>query len=443
MELVGVAPRLPLQVRFNPMRLLQSLYGLSDAERRIARADLENFFRQEISLLPLEIVGDVQDVVTFAETMADWVRTHFGEFVAAPDHPGKSYLQLSAVTDVSDGMTEWDLTQPLQTARPFVFSLNPLKAVQQAVQQFGLDALVRNTVVPSLSSGMLPILVLANLPEYRPGVDAVGVTLRTAPFLPFRPQAVVQTVEFQPPDDTAIAILRLSPVEPPKYTAITYALLSDSQGIRKLKGTEQLCQGNLLYLSSDDFPLTFFTVEAFASLLELATIQGICRWQDADIPLQRSFELNKQQPSVALAFPKGTQGATLEMSAYSPQTQQVLSVGTFPAKSLKLGLHSFREYGPHSVTLQVRFSDNLPLFAIALLPEGRPETSDEITILSFTPNQPSKTWSYLARSPFQSGFRYRIHSPLTETVSEWSAIQSPFEPLVIQAIAPTPIVEVN
>ncbi|MBD2056046.1 hypothetical protein H6F88_08455 [Oculatella sp. FACHB-28] len=435
MEMAGVAPRLPLWVRFNPARLLRVLNSLGDSERRIARVDLENFFRQEVHLLPLEMIGEVQDTVTFAETMTDWIRTHFGEFVPAPEQLGNAYLQLPKPEQVGDGISEWNLAQPLQTARPVVLQLNPLEAARAAVQQFGLDALVRNTVVPALPSGMLPISLLANLPRNRPGVEAVGVTLRAAPFRPFRPQAIVQTIEFKPPEDTASALFRLSPIEPPKYTATPYALLSDSQGIRKLEGTEKSCQGNLLYLNPSDFPLAFFTVEADTPLLKLTTLKGICHWQEAGIPLQRTFELSQQQPSVALAFSKGTQDATIDISAHSLQTNQIINFGTFPAKNLKLGLYSFREYGPHQVKINCIFNDSLPLFAIALLPEDRPETSEEISVLSFTPQQPSKTWSYLARSPFQSGYRYRIYSPLSQTVSEWSTIQSPFEPLVIQAIA--------
>jgi hypothetical protein len=442
MEMVGVAPRLPLQVRFNPMRLLRVLNSLGDSDQRIARVDLENFFRQEVHLLPLEIIGEVQDTVTFAETMVDWIRTHFGKFIPAPEHLGNAYLQLAKPEEVGDGISEWNLTQPLLTARPVVLQLNPLEAARAAVQQFGLNALVRNTVVPALSSGMLPISLLANLPKHRPGVEAVGVTLRAAPFRPFRPQAIVQTVEFKPPEDTASTLFRLSPIEPPKYTATTYALLSDFQGIRKLEGTGKPCQGNFLYLNPSDFPLTFFTVEADTPLLKLALLKGICHWQEADVLLQRTFELTQQQPSVALAFPKGTQNVTFDISAHSLETNQIIHLGTFPAKNLKLGLYSFQEYGPHQVKINCIFDNSLPLFAIALLPEDRPETPEEISVLAFTPQQPSKTWSYLARSPFQSGYRYRIHSLISQVVSEWSTIQSPFEPLVIQAIA-SPAVETS
>jgi hypothetical protein len=71
------------------------------------------------------------------------------------------------------------------------------------------------------------------------------------------------------------------------------------------------------------------------------------------------------------------------------------------------------------------------LFAIDLLPEGEPES--EAKVLFFTPSQPRKTWSWLAKSPFRSGYRYRPHHPTDIPVAKWSEVQSAFVSLKFQA----------
>ncbi len=441
MELAGVAPRLPLQVQFNPVQLLAALGELGDSSRRVARSSLVRFFQQDLGLLPLTVSGEVHDVTTFAETMADWVRVYWGTFTPSPQLDGEAYLSLAATDTVGSGQMVWDLSQPLQTFRPVVLYLNPLAAVKDAIAQHGADAFIRNTIMPSFSTGMLPVTIFANLPDYRPNVDTIGVTLKAAPYLPYRPQAAIATQDFTPPNDTAIALLRLSPTEPPHYTATTYALITDSYGIRKFKSVEIPGSGNTLYLSPADFPLTFISIEAFAVLLTVCTLHGTCRWPEADTIIEQSFELNQDHPRVALALPQSIAGATLNITARALQSDQTLHLDSLPAKSLKLGLHSFREYGPQQIPLHCQFTNDSPyaidLYAIDLLPEGRPQTADEISVVAFTPTQPRKTWTYLVRSPFQSGYRYRVHTNPDEPPSTWSPVQSPFEPLTILPIAAT------
>jgi len=458
MELAGVAPRLPLQVQFNPVQLLAALGELGGSSRCVARSSIVRFFQQDLSLLPLTVTGkvpgdvpkdvpaEVQDLATFAETMADWVRVYWGTFTPSPQLNGETYLSLAATDTVGSGQMVWDLSQPLQTFRPVVLYLNPLAAVKEAIAQHGSDAFIRNTIVPSFSTGMLPVTIFANLPDYRPNVDTIGVTLKAAPYLPYRPQAAIATQEFTPPDDTAIALLRLSPTELPDYTATTYALITDSYGIRKFKSVEIPGNGNTLYLSPADFPLTFISIEAFTVLLTVCTLHGTCRWPEAGTTIEQSFELNLDHPRVALALPQGIAGATLDITARALQSDQTLRLDPLPAKSLKLGLHSFREYGPQHIQLQCQFADDslyaidlyaINLYAIDLLPEGRPETPDEISVVAFTPAQPHKTWTYLVRSPFQAGYRYRVHPDFDHLPSSWSPVQSPFEPLTIFPMAAT------
>ena len=135
---------------------------------------------------------------------------------------------------------------------------------------------------------------------------------------------------------------------------------------------------------------------------------------------------------IALALPKGTAGATLEIEARSREEAKALQLGPFPARNLQLGLHSFPEYGSHRVEITCVFDNDIQLFAIDLLPEDRPETPEEITVLHFTPAQLKREWTWLARSPFRAGYRYRTHRSPDESPTAWSEIRSPFESLKIR-----------
>jgi hypothetical protein len=227
--------------------------------------------------------------------------------------------------------------------------------------------------------------------------------------------------------------LRLSPAEQLAYTFSTFIVLRQGSGIERLEGGETPHQGSRLDLSPDDFPVSFVSIGASQGLLELATVHGMCRRRQGESEAEQPFELAVEQPAIALALPRGTAEATLAIEARSRDGARALQLGPVPARNLQLGLHSFPEYGPHRVEITCVFDDDIQLFAIDLLPEDRPEISEEITVLHFTPAQLKREWTWWARSPFRAGYRYRAHRSPDESAAAWSEICSPFEPLKIRA----------
>lgn len=434
MEMTGVAPRLPVHVRFDPSRLLPALRALCDEEGRVARDALLAFFSREPDSLELEVEGEVAQPSELAEAMTDWVRARYGSFVSAPVEDGRGYMALDLPMEIGSGRFEWDLSQPRQTWQPLVLSLRPLDAARQLVQQAGLEAVVPPPViVPAIPTGMFTVDISANLPASRPGVLAVGVTLRAAPRPPFRPQAVIQSAELIPPEDRATVRLRLSPVEALEYRYATFVITQDSSGIRQLDEAEIGHDGASLSLTPDSFPLIFVTVEAARDLLELATIHGTCRWIEAERMVEQAVELGADVPALALALPRKANAATLHFEARPHEDGQSLSLGPLPARPVQLGLHSFREYGPHRVQVEAIFADSESLVAIDLAPETRAEDTEALTVLALTRDQPRKEWGYLASSPFRAGYRYRLHAGPDGIAGPWSAVRSPFEPLVLRA----------
>jgi hypothetical protein len=436
MEMAGVAPRLPLRVRFDPAALLAAMVRLTDEERRVARDALLTYFAQDPAFLLLELDGSTLEPVEFAETITDWVRVRFGSFVASPAEDGKPYMVLASPDGIGSGTFEWELSQPLQTWRPLVLVLHPLEAARRVVQEHGLEVVVPPlTIVPPIPTGVFEVSVSANLPEQRPGVLSLGVTLRAAPKPPFRPQAVIQSAELSPPDDAAQILLRLSPAEELAYAYSTFVILKGSSGIRQVDGPEIGHSGVRLNLSPDNFPLNFVPVEANRELLDLAVVHGLCRWTEngAQIRMvEQAFKLDLDHPALGLPVPQDAADATLHIEARARENGKILSLGPMPAKPLQLGVHSFPEYGPHRIPVKCTFAEGQSLLAVDLLPEARPDAAEAITV-ALTRAMPRKEWSYLASSPFRAGYRYRLHAAFEEAVAPWSEIRSPFDPLELGA----------
>ncbi len=416
--LVGVAPRLPLRVRFDPAKLVADLGERIDQPGAIAHQDIHQYFAQPHQTLPLELDGEVSDPEAFAATMTDWTCARMGKWVPAPSETGSGYV---ALQPVGEGRFEWDLSQPQRAMRPWTIALNPLEAAQAIVQAQGIEAVFKEVTVPTLPTGAFAVDVRTNLPTVRPGVLAAGVTLKAPPALPYRLQTQTATAEFKPPSDRAEVVLRLSPAEALAYTYSTYVVLRQGNRVQQLRGPETPATASLLHLTPDQFPVVFVPVEAEDDLLVIATLSGICRWRLDDQEHQQSFSLTADQPSLALALPQEAEAIALDIAATSLDGTHTLQLPPAEALHYRLGLHSFAEYGPHQVEITCALPD--PLVAIELCPEA---SEAQLGLMVFTPDDASKTWRYWARSPFQPGYRYRRRGSTT-----WSPVQSPFNPLTL------------
>jgi hypothetical protein len=284
-------------------------------------------------------------------------------------------------------------------------------------------------------TGSLPVTVSANLPGRLAGVAALGVTLRVAPRPPMRPRAEVRTVELPPPAFLAETYLALSPAEPPEYTFSAFVITEHAQGAAQLQGPERPHQGGRINLAPEDFPAVFLPIEASQSLLELCTLTGAVHYNEAGDLREVPFELARDGPALCLALPGETREAWIELCAL-PAAGQQIAIGPLPARPALIGLHSFAEYGPHTIRVAIDpislENETTPaLVAVELWPAGLPEAPESISVVVLTPAQPEKTWTYLAESPFQAGYRYRLAPAPGQALPAWSEVRSPFEDLVI------------
>lgn len=437
LELIGVSPRLPLTVSFDPPVFLQALQALANQQGAVGLEALEAFFRQDQAELPLTFHGaapaDDQGRQDFAETMVDHVRQRFGSFVPSPAADMAPYIALNDA-DLGSGRFVWDLGVPLVAARTVTLQLQPLAAAQQLVQERGLDAVVHERVVPPVPRGTLSVAVSANLPKAREGVYSLGVDLYAAPRMPQRPQARVATVEFEAPQDATTATLALSPGEPAEYTYTTFAVVRDAGGIERLQGEEIAHTGDVLNLTTEDFPLEFVAIAGAPALLELAVLEGTLRRMDGEQKVEQPFKLSLEQPELVLALPLGTKGAMIEITARERAGTGELRLEPMPAQDLWLDTWSFREYGPQQIEIECLFAADSATFAIELLPESAEETGAS-SVLSFHSGQTVRRWTYFAGSPFRGGYRFRPYRSHSQLLLPWSKVRPPFERLVLQVSA--------
>jgi hypothetical protein len=438
MELSGLTPRLPLRARFDAARLLDDLGALAGAGRRVASDDVQAFFSREWATLPLEVRGQATAEQTrqFAAVMTDRVRASFGRFVPAPSSRIEPHFALLKPEEAAAGVTEWNLAEPARVPRTITLSLHPLEAAQRLVKEKGekgLSAIVRETKVPPMQTGVHQVTVTANLPvAERVGLLAIGANLRVPPKPPRRAQAVNASARFAPPDDAASLTLRLAPKEPLEFSFTTYAVLQSGQTVKRHDGPPVNHAGGWLSLSAGDFPVEFLFVESSSALLDIARIEGVCRWGGGNA---QPFTLEQGRAAIALALPTGAKGAaaaTLEIEAIERDGQRRIRLGPAPAEDLLLDLFSFAEYGPHRVEIECALG-NQSSHAIELLPEGLPGNEPVIETLLFTRAEPKREWTWFAGSPFRAGYRYRARRGAGETPAAWSDLQSPFAPLRINA----------
>ena len=431
LEMAGIAPRLPIRARFDPSQLFTVLKNEADEEGRIGRNHLVHLFKEDLTVLGLELEGEISNKEETAETLTDWIRTRFGTFVAAPSADKEGCLKLN-FPDLGTGRVEWNLSQPMETWRPFVLNLQPFEAVSQAVQAHGIEAIVPPPViVPPLHTGVYHIEVSTNIPEIRPGVLTLGVTIQAKPRAPTRPQAVTVSTELVSNSDLTNVKLILSPGEQLNYTYKTFVILEDSLGIRQFDGAEMDSNKSRLLLTPDDFPVRFVPLAANDDLLDISTIQGRCHWQEEGLTVLSFFEIDFERKEIAIPIPTMASDAKFEFEVHARDGDMQLVIGPIEAKPLILGLHTFSEYGPHQVIIELAETTTDQLVAIELLAEGRPETSEEMTILALTASQPRKFWSYFASSPFHYRYRYRLYKGVNNEFGPWSELQSPFKKLVI------------
>ncbi len=266
----------------------------------------------------------------------------------------------------------------------------------------------------------------AILPQSRVGVLSTGVSLNIPPRLPFRPQPVSQTLELaESQDDTATTEFQLSAAEKLHYNYSTFFLLQQGAGVRRVDGPAAAGTSPFIELQKSDFPGTFYQYSADAHLMQLAKLNGMLAYQDNGNPVAVPFTLDSGHLHASLVAPAGATDATLTVIAQPLGPGAPITLGPDPAADRQYSLASFIQYGPQSVNITVHFNGPVGLYVIDLIAEGKSDTPDNVTTLTFAPDQTTAVWQYTTDSPFKSGYKYRVHG----VGAPWSALRGASAPL--------------
>lgn len=416
MELSGVAPRVPLQVEFDPAELIRALVsrvgGLQAPRQAFLRA-----FLGPLEPLGLKVTGSWPglDSQLVAEALTDWLRVRLGRFVPAVTPDGDGWLALPEPGQLAPALHRWDLATPIAAPRPVTLSLNPFEAAAQLVKEQGLDAVIHRVDVPGLQLGGVPVSLWAALPD---GLDAaVGVSLH-APPTRYRPQALWSgpIPLLASKDYAASYTLRFSPAEPPEFTFRTYVELADGSHVEAKD--EVSARGGALSLGPGDFPVDFCPLQASARLLQLAELRGMVRTPRADGTwTEVAFSLTPEQPRRVFVLPAGAAAqATVALEALERNGTRSLRLELPLSAAASVDLMSLPGFGPHSVDVTCA----IPEGGRAVVVELRGEASRDVTRLLLTPARPSQRFTWYADSPFQPGFVYRLQG-----APDWSEPRPP------------------
>lgn len=138
--------------------------------------------------------------------------------------------------------------------------------------------------------------------------------------------------------------------------------------------------------------------------------------------------LTQANPCDALVYNAAAQTVTFECLLKRAGGELKAAVPRPPVLSLDITV--FPEYGPHSVQIEIDFAGSTNVVGLELTPEDQ-QDHPAATVM-FTPDKPSRTWTWFAKSPFAPGYRYRVYQA-GGAAREWSVPQSPFSALRLNA----------
>jgi hypothetical protein len=432
-EVIGVIPRAAVTVQFRPAQLIAALLAGKE-NRQVSNGDLTAFFVSPIDKIPLRIIGslDPADAEWFPQAMADRIAATFGSAVPAPAHSDPSVIILDDPAQLDTATVDWDLSQASAAPRQFVMALDPLGSLRAATESGGIDGLVKEIAIPPLDLGFRSVSLAANLPASRVGVPAIGVNIQVAPNPPIRPSAISETVAFTPPDDEAVVDFRLSPMETFRYTLSTFAVVNAGRSVQEYTGPSRQLDATWVQLQASDFPITFAHLTAVGRLLDLATVTGTLSYTEHGQSLEQPFTLSAEASDVALAFPTNAADARITITAVPKDGSPALALSPLTPGRFQFDVTSFREYGPHILTIQCTLVTENGFLAVDLLPEEKSGDDSAASTFVCTAAQPKGTWGYTTSSPFHSGYRYRKSAVGGDQPGPWSEVLSPFTPLLLR-----------
>lgn len=430
----GVADRLPLNMSFDPSALLAAIRALTGGAASIDHALLRQRLIEAPQTLGLGLPASSGDLLK--EPLADAVIDRIAARFAAPqpsaaDAPTGVRLVFDEAA-MKSGRVQWNLAEPQLAPRLIAIEADPLGPLRTMPAAGLHDAVVRRHDVRALASGWRSLTVRPNLPDRRIGVVSAQVEVQ----LPAKPPARMFTIKASAPlaaSDRPITVdLRLSPSEALNYQWQTSAILLNDGRAETIKGVPQKSDSENLLIQAEDFGLRFVPVEAEPTFLDQADIEVECSGTRKGKPWSARGKLDRAMPDLAFAVPNDVETATIRATACSKGDGTRRAMGAVEADSLRLDAFSFEGSGSRELELSCEFDDTATLRIIELAPEDAIDDAARRGQVKFTRNFSKANWSWLALSPFRSGYRWRWYEN-GPTPRPWSPVLQPDTPLRLRS----------
>ena len=419
LSLRGLAERLPATVTFSPRTLLDALLQRADSQQRIAVSAITDLWAGGAPLLASTGTDGVERR-QLAQALTDWTIAAYAVPAAAPGAEVAPTVQLKRPATFEPKLT-WDLSRGRTTTRMLVLRLDPF----EAARELGGEQFWHETVVPALETGITQIDVDTNFPHPMVNVARAGVQMRAAPFPPDRVNELSAGLLFDAREAPQAVKWRLSAKEQLKYTYACFALVRLGSTTKRLDKPTVTSTARRLLLGVDDLPVDLVPFAAGERLLADASVHGAL----TDGTTRVEFALTSAQPRVSVALLPGTaERFSLALEARPLAGGAPVALAPLPARSLKLDVSSFPQYGPQTVDVTVDFDIEVPLVALELLPERDGDDATKATVLALAPDEPRKQFTYLNPTPFDSGYRYRVYGSET-----WSEVRPAGSTLALRA----------
>lgn len=430
----GVASRVANVVTFSPSTLQKALWRDNVT---IPVAALSDTMTSGINSLPVHFARPVTDdeAGTTAQALLDRLSAHLGKLELSPDETGPvPYLRATSVGMPNSEM-RFDLAEPVLVPRGFLVSADPLGTARTFSITDLENRLVQRIAAPAFHSGWRQINVAGNFPRHRIGAQLLGVEITAPPYLPARPHTVKTTVVFTAETTQKTVELKLSPDEPLRFTWHTLAIVNGGETSQTLEGPPQTYEGSgdatFLVVPPGAFEAKLVILEADPSLLAEAEIEVHVRGRRETQSWAGKGLLNAQSQELAVFLPRDVTQPELLATAISRANGTRVETGILPLVPTRFDPFSFPGTGVRRVSLKAFFTTGIREMLIECAPQDRLEDPLRRHLVRLTPAVPAAEFSYIALSPFHTGYCWRWASSGNTSGGSWSAPLNPDSPLVL------------
>ena len=426
----GVAERIPLQVVFNPASLLSAVHAIAQDEAAIALDALRTQLTAAPQTFGFDSLASLQQAqrAQAADALIDRFCSRFAS--PQPDLAADT----AAVRIVFDpaqmpaGTLSWDLSEPVLVPRIFGITADPLGPLRALPAAQWAETTIRRHDVRALESGWHSVAISQNLPARRVGMLRAQVELSASPHLPARAFTAKATARLQHTREPLFADLRLSPIEPLKYRWKTSVfVLADGRG-ELIEGPQRESDREHLLIGPDDFGVHFVAVESDPAFLQEARIKIECSGRRNDRSWSIRSIIDTAAPDIALAIPRDVVDAQIHAIAIALAGDGECTMAPVPAANLRLDAFSFEGSGRRDLAVECVFDDDKPQALIEWVAEGREDEPSRLQSVRLTPLVGTARCSWVALSPFRSGYRWRWHGR-----DMWSEVRDPADALMLRS----------